>query len=212
VRSSERGFTLAELLVALALTGLVVAAAHGALTAVADGAARSRAAREPVVAGAGGRALLESWLRAAGLPEGAGPFQGTHPNNPIPADELSFAVVDAGALRPGPHRVRLWVDRDPLTPGRGLLAEVTPILGGGTAVAETLAIAPLATGLSLRYRVEIDGRKRWVTEWESNTVLPEAVELRLSRLSRVRLGAADDDGIPPLLLLPIVVPMGTGQW
>ncbi|UCF18648.1 MAG: prepilin-type N-terminal cleavage/methylation domain-containing protein [Gemmatimonadota bacterium] len=212
MRSSERGFTLAELLVALAVTGLVVAAAHGGLTAIADGAARSRAAREPVIAGAAGRALLESWLRAAGLPEGAGPFQGTHPNDPIPSDELSFAVVDAGSLRPGPHRVRLWVDRDELTPGRGLLAEITPILGGGAAVAETLAIAPLATGLSLRYLVEIGGRKRWVAEWESEAVLPEAVELQLSRLARVRLGAADDDGIPPLLMLPIVVPMGAGQW
>ena len=161
MRRRRDGFTLAEILVALTITGLVVMAAHGALATLSDAAAIARAARQPVQAGAGARAMLEGWLRNATLADSSGPFWGTHRvETGEEIDELSFSIADGGALRPGLHRVRLWVDRDLFTPSQGLMAEITPVLGGAPAPAETLAIAPSATGLAIRYLVHIDSRDR----------------------------------------------------
>lgn len=213
MKSRQNGFTLVELLVALTVAGLVVAAAHAALGALSDAASRSRAAREPVQAGAAARAMLEGWMRAAAAPDSTRPFLGTHRTDGREAvDELSFFISDAGSLRPGPQRVRLWVDRDLLTPAQGLLAELRPVRGGGPAPPETLQIAAAATGLTARYLVRLDGRDRWLAEWQSELLLPRAVELRLTRLARIRLGAPDEGGLPPLLTLPLRVPMGTEVW
>lgn len=212
MRRSGAGFTVIELLVALAITGLVVAAGHAGLTALIDASARARAAREPVHAGAAARAMLADWLNAASLLDGNGSFWGTHRRDGIERiDRLSFTIADGGPLRRGPQRVDLWVDRDLFTVSEGLLAELTPIRGGPPAPTETLSLARSGTGLSLRYLVMLDGRERWVDEWQSTTQLPRAVELRLTRIGRVRLGGASDGiELPPLLRLPLVVAVGVG--
>lgn len=203
------GFTLAELLVALAVTGLVIVAAHAALATLGDAATRARTARQPVLAGAATRAMLEGWLRSATLADGSGPFWGADRSEGREAmDELVFSVMDGGALHPGPQRIRIWVDRDPLNALQGVLAEVRPLPGRYSAPPETLAIAPSATGLSIRYLVLIDGRERWLDEWQSSTLLPRVAEVSFSRYSRVRLGESGLDDLPPLLTLPLRVPVG----
>ncbi len=213
MRIRERGFTLVEIMVALLVTGLVIAAAQAAFAAVADAWARSRAARQPVLAGAAARDALSGWLRSAALLEGAGPFDGIHWSDGAgELDQLTFGVTDGGPLRAGPHRVRLWVSRDPRSARQGLLVELSPIRGGALAPAETLSIAPAATGLALRYRVVVDGRELWLREWQSEDRLPRAVELRLSSLAWTRLGGISEVALPPLLDLPVLVPIVMEGW
>lgn len=210
-----RGLTLLELLVALTVTGLVVLAAHAVLTSVTDAWARARTTRERTMAAATARATLEHWLRAATLLPGAGPFQGRrYRAGRHPLDELTLAVGDAGTLWPGPHRVHLWIARDPLTPTRGLVAELRPLVDSTLALPETLAVVPEAAGLELRYRVSLDGHDVWVDAWESPTQLPQVIALRLVAIAPVHLGAdapAAPD-LPPLLTLPLVVPVTMSRF
>lgn len=213
MRKGAPGFTLLELLVALLVTGFVVTAAYAAFVVVTDTWERSRAAREPAMATAAVRDIVAGWLSAATLNEAAGPFRGVGRGvGALQQDELTFAIQDGGPLRPGPHRVRLWVVNDLTAERQGLLAELTPIRGQALAAPETLSIAPAVTGLALRYRVMVDGRERWLEEWESEGQLPRAVELQMKRLVRTRLGAAPEPGLPPLLDLPLLVPIALELW
>lgn len=213
MKREDEGFTLVELLVALALAGLIVTSAHAALGVLHDASRRSRTAREPVLSSVASRAMLSGWLRAATLADGAGPFVGSdRGHGTLARDELAFDIVDGGELRAGAHRVHLWVDNDPLTAAQGLMVELTPRWGYPATSPETLSIVPWVTGLDIRYLVEVDGRARWIEEWQSQTKLPIAVEIRLSRLSRVRLGAPQETGLEPLLELPLLVPVGPGGF
>src|SRR5690606_9572142 len=141
----RRGFTLIELLVALAVAGVVALAAQHVLAAALDARARSRTQRELALSGAARRAALESWLRAATLSVPDARFIGRPGGDAAwPADELVLAVADAGALHPGPHRIRVWVDRNPAAaPENGLIAELLP-LPAGVAPPDTLVLAPAA--------------------------------------------------------------------
>lgn len=209
----ESGFTLAELLVALAVAGLVVAAAQSLLGTLGDFSRRSQAARDPVLRGAAARSALTAWFRAAQRPDSLLHFLGRHGSVGGEAvDELAFTIEDGGRLWSGPHRVHLWVDRDPQTPRQGLLAAMTPLYSGGAAPAETLSLAVQATGLAIRYKIIDNGRERWVSEWQSDWQLPLAAELHVTRLGRVRLGAVDENALPPLIDLPMVLPMGAEAW
>jgi hypothetical protein len=197
-------------MVALVVTGFVVIAAHATLTAMTDAWSSSREARERVLNSVGRRAQLESWLRSAVLLDGVGSFRGRHQNvGGIPRDELTFAVVDGGPLRPGAHRVHLWIDHDPSTAQRGLVAELAVIRGSMLAPPETLEVVPEADGLALRYLVHVGVEDEWVATWESDERLPRSIDLRLVDIAAIRLGAAtvSDQGMPPLLGIPIVVPV-----
>jgi len=214
VRPRSRGVTLIELMVALVVTSFLVIAAHATLTAMADAWSGSREARERVLNGVGRRAQLESWFRGAVLLDGVGSFRGRHQNvGGIPQDELTFAVADGGPLRPGAHRVHLWIDRDPGTAQQGLVAELAVIRGTMLAPPETLEVAPEADGLSLRYLVRVGVQDEWVATWESDEHLPRSIDLRLVDIAAVRLGATmvSDDGMLPLLGIPIVVPVAR-EW
>lgn len=208
-----RGFTLVELMVSLAVGGLVVAAGHAVLQTTIDAAARSRAAREPALAAATARLMLTDWLRSAAVIEGAGSFRVIHRAGVgAHLDELAFAVHHGGHLYPGPHRIRLWVDRSSTSPRRGLLAEVIP-LGGDHASADTLEVAPEVMNLGIRVLILSDARERWVREWESVAEPPLAIELRLAGPTHVTLGAAPPpESLSPILALPIVAQVAVKAW
>lgn len=202
----RRGFTLIEVIVALAIAGAVVAGAYGVLMRVVasrDSVARERERVLPAVAA---RQALAAWLAGAAHVDGAGPFRGLdRRDGPLPADELAFVVGDGGALHPGPRRVRLWVERSALAPRRGLLAEIGRVGGGGT---DTLEVAPGAAGLEVRYRTRIEGVERWVDGWTYAAVLPEAVELRLFPAPE-RAADPRGDGLPGPLRLPVKATLHT---
>ena len=66
-RARFGGFTLVELLVALAVAGIVALAAQQLLATALDARARSRTQRELALSAAARRAALEAWLRGATL-------------------------------------------------------------------------------------------------------------------------------------------------
>lgn len=195
------GFTLVELLVALVVTGLVVAAAQAALAVAVDTSERTRAERSATLSGATARSALEHWLRAAAIGEGMTAFVGARVPGEPPQDRLSFSVSDGGALHPGPHHLELWVDADPGTARAGLVASLTPTQASTATRADTLVLAPAALGLSVRYQVLVGGQIRWQTSWDSDRLLPRGVRLELfAPPVEPRYG-----GLPPLWRAPITV-------
>jgi prepilin-type N-terminal cleavage/methylation domain-containing protein len=204
--ASLAGFTIVELLVALVVTGMVLSVAYGALHVAGQATARVRRERVAALEGPSARAALDGWLRAATLAGGSEAFVGLadgRGGGGDRTDEVSFAVLDAGSLRPGPHRVRLWIGSDSAAGRRGLLAELRPIRGVGETPAETLRVAPAATGLALRYLVRATNREWWTDAWQSYEQLPAAVELRV-----LAGPATGSSGLPPILALPVRVPLG----
>jgi prepilin-type N-terminal cleavage/methylation domain-containing protein len=178
--ASSGGFTLVELIVALAIAGFVALAAQQVLATALDARARSRTQRELALSASARRGALEAWLRAATLSVPGAPFIAVRRDEGgSRADELTFAVADAGALYPGPHRIRVWVDRNPaIPPDDGLVVELLP-LPAGSAPADTLVLAPAAARLWLRY---LDAPGRWVEAWDAEEAgrLPLAIELRIA--------------------------------
>lgn len=208
-RAAERGFTLLEVLVALVVAGLVVAGAFAALGFTGDAWARVRDERGTVLGSAAARLTLERWLRGATLAAEAVSFHGERGfDASFPSDRLTFAVGDAGPLRPGPHRIRLWVDSDPATPRTGLSAELTPLRATLATRAETLSVAPAALGLSVRYRTRVNGKPEWLPKWTERDRLPTGVEVTLLAPPLPE----GSGGLPPLLRIPLVValPLGGG--
>jgi prepilin-type N-terminal cleavage/methylation domain-containing protein len=201
---SRRGFTLVELLVALVVSALVVSVAFRAVTVAADATARLRVDQRGVLRSGAARAQLDLWLRAATLLDGAEPFvgrDGTQRDGP-PVDEVTFAVGDGGALRPGPQRIHLWIGQDSAGMRSGLLAELTALDGRSSVVAETLLVAPGAAGVRIRYLGRFAGRVGWAGEWASSARLPAAVQLRL-----VPPGATTRQALAPILTVALTVPL-----
>ncbi len=202
-RTSVGGFTLVELLVALAVAGIVALAAQQLLATALDARARSRTQRELALSAAARRAALEAWLRGATLSVPGEPFIG-RPGGDVgwPADELVFAVADAGALYPGPHRIRVWVDRNPaLAPEDGLAVELLP-LPAGSAPADTVVLAPAAARLWLRY---LDAPGTWVDAWDAEEVgrLPLAIELRIAPVPGLAVPAGEELVFAPAVVAPV---------
>ncbi|MFN2567808.1 MAG: prepilin-type N-terminal cleavage/methylation domain-containing protein [Gemmatimonadaceae bacterium] len=201
------GFTMIELMVALAISGIVAAAAYAAVRFAADASTRLRDARTGALSGATARLTLEGWLRGATFVDGADRFVGLDRRGEgRPMDELTYGVADAGAHHPGPHRVRLWIDRSQSTRAQGLVAELTPIRAGVLAPPETVTLAPGAAGLRMRYRVRLLNKERWVDAWESSKELPRAIELQVIGPA----GTAPAVPLSPLWLVPMVVGRGWG--
>ena len=199
----RRGLSLLELVVALTVIAVTVAAGRAALGAVAD--ARERARRhddDPTVRAASVRRQLVSWLEGAHLGDDEVPaFQVTdHRRNGRPDDELTFLTSALTPLGRGDVVVRLYVDREPRTPELGLVAELAE--RRGTRV-ERLVLAPTVTGLDVRCFTESRGRREWLASWLSATVLPQGVELRLF--------AATTEQLAPLLRVPVTVAIEGGR-
>lgn len=201
-RGARRGFTIVELIVALVVTAMVLATAYGSLQVATDATARLRAERRSALAAPAARMALDGWLRGATLAGGGEPFVGVHRAraDAPPADEVSFVVLDAGSLYPGPHLVRLFLVQGTDPRRRGLLAELTPVRRGFATVPETLQVSPGATGLAIRYLAPGGTRSEWVGEWRSDRELPAAIEMR-----------AIGTGVEPLLALPLRVPLMEGR-
>lgn len=200
------GVTLIEMLVALTVAGVIAVAVHATVSMASDALARVDDGGARSLSAATARRSLQRWLRAAARFEGGGPFIGRDAaRGAVPNDEVVFAVVDGGPLHPGPHRIRMWIDADPSTARRGLLAALEPIRGGAAVPTEPVEVARAAVGLSVRYRTTDAGTVRWLRDWRSADALPEAVELRVigppATGERTR-------SLPRLLSLPLIVPLG----
>jgi hypothetical protein len=206
--------TLLELVVGLTVVGLALSAGYAGLASILDHRERVDAAATEELRAASVRRTLAEWLGGARLLVGeAGPtFQGldgsrrvniaerTGRSEELPDDELTFLTQAPTPLEGGDVIVRLYVDRDSMTPERGFSAELSTWRGS---TGRRVELVPEATGLDLRYFSRVAGERGWLPSWVSSTLLPAGIELTLS--------AGSADSLPPLLRLPIVVPLETGR-
>ena len=211
------GFTLVELMVALLVTGLVVTTATAGVSVVSDAVVRSQESRQPVMSSFTARRQVVRWLRSATLLGEESSFRGIHRRDGTGLlDEVSFDVADGGSLYPGPHRIRLWVERDARSSKRGVVLAVIPLRTTGLVETDTLVVAPGATGLGLRYLAASGDREDWALEWLDDRQLPRAVEVRLQTVIGTRLqpggGSRQVSRVAPLWTLPLVVPIEMEGW
>lgn len=200
-RPRRGGFTLVEVVVGLAVGGIVLAAGFAALATVHDRSLHAREATTVALEGSAVRATLVEWLSTAQFQasELGVRFEGLDAREQgLPWDELVFPTRARTVLRSPWTAVRLYVDLDPETPERGLVAELTGWLGDEPRVLE---LAPQAVGLTVRYLPAVDGPVEWTGSWVGQPELPRGVELTLLD--------HPDDPLPPLLRLPLRVALAT---
>ena len=196
------GFTLLELLLAMAVAGVLAAALFGGMAVVFD----ARASAERQLDGQAtlriASGLLRDELSATMRPTGAGtlvePFRGESgtTRDGRPSDQLTFVTtslsVPTGVERGDVHEIEVaLLAVDDQNADRGpyhLVQRVTDELNrDGSSVGQPVVQTLLrgVAGLSLRYH---DGSD-WVDSWdeaERNNELPRAVELT------IELADADD--------------------
>jgi prepilin-type N-terminal cleavage/methylation domain-containing protein len=195
---TRRGFTLLEVLVALVAAATVALLVHRGTAEVGALAARAAERRAAAAEAAAVRRQFAGWLRGTYVdptrPDRR--FEGTDGGEETQGgDRLRFRTSTASWGRTGSLQVALAVE-----PGAGLVADVVDETEpGAAAAARRVPLVPGATGLEMRYFLDIPGDRRWVRAWSTSVRLPRAVEVRV-------LG----DSVPPLLRAPLVVALPGG--
>jgi prepilin-type N-terminal cleavage/methylation domain-containing protein len=202
-RIFRAGFTLVEVVVGVAVGGVVLTAGFAALAAIRDHSVGAREATTIALEGATARATLSEWLATAQLQstELAVRFEGLDATeSDLEWDELSFPMRAQSPLRTPITHVRLFIDTDPETPERGLVAALVGLRGEEPRPVELI---PDAIGLQIRYLPASDVPVDWAESWLDQPQLPRAVE--------VTLVDAHEAPLPPLLKLPIRVALAILQ-
>ena len=168
----QRGFTLLEVIVALAVTGLLVASVYAAVDAAVDARDRNAEVQQGARRERNARMLLSSLLRSARVdPAIAGSaFRGE--DRPGGRDELGFVGVLALPLlgHSGGEAVRVRVRTEP---GQGLVLTVASATG--TPAGKGVVLLPGVEALEARYRDPETGA--WQSAWTRPDALPDAVAL-----------------------------------
>lgn len=152
--SRRGGFTLIEVMVAIAIAGIVVLVAHQIFTGVADGARAVATARASLDRSVNAR----RWLKATFLSLEP-PFEGR-------ADRASFT---SWQLVPGG-----WFEQTPTRLGRDGSRFV------GTAGAGSLQLTDSVRDVAFDYLLDPGADTKWVREWISPVSAPLAVRLRIA--------------------------------
>jgi prepilin-type N-terminal cleavage/methylation domain-containing protein len=159
------GFTLIEVMVAMAIAAVVIMAAHRIFTGVADGARAIAVARESLDRHVNAR----RWLKATFLSLEP-PFEG-HANR---ASFTSWQLVPGG-----------WFEQ---TPTR--LAQEKGSFFGVTG-AERLQLGDGVTDVAFDYLLDPGADTKWVREWVSPLSAPLAVRVRIGGCGRHDATCAD---------------------
>jgi prepilin-type N-terminal cleavage/methylation domain-containing protein len=212
--TARRGMTLMELVVAIALTGMMAAAGAATFASIID---HRRVIKESTVAterAAALREMIRTWIVSSSIQiqQGGGPrgFSSTMRTSPsanstgaitaalAAGDEVTFTT---SAMTPTPSsntRVRLFVDGDPNTPEKGLTIEYQ---GPNLAPLKRKQLDSAIGVLSIEY---LDNRTgRWIAATQVATIQPIAM--------RFAFAAAEGDSIPRLLTVPFIFRMGDAQ-
>jgi len=198
--SRSAGFTLVELLVAMAILATVFALAGASWTALGRAEDRARHAAIDVE----DRAASLAWLRArleTAMPmsfQDAGRRDLAFVGEP---DQLIF--VSAPADYEGGATLQVWslsVDRDlptrlqvarqPLPPDAELLPDFDRI--------DSSEILQVKGALAFGYLEDVEGVQRWVERWTNINRLPLAIRLRSDRPGELHLVVPLYQHLPPL--------------
>jgi prepilin-type N-terminal cleavage/methylation domain-containing protein len=166
VSARRRGFTLIELITAIAVTALVVLLAHQLFSTLVDAGGRARRARHTIDREANGRRLVASAFLS-----------------------LDVGFDSTGGFVGEPERVRFstwlltadgWYERKSVVIGR---EESEWVLRGDAAFRVLLADSVESVGLD--YLLEPGANAAWVREWVSSVSAPLAVRVRVARVGGV---------------------------
>jgi prepilin-type N-terminal cleavage/methylation domain-containing protein len=194
--ANESGMTLLELMISLAVAGLMVAIGYGALGFALDHRQRMLAGVDELQEVARVRNALNLWLAGAYLTgESEGPlFQGLDRLEGSQYDDLvSFPTAATTPLGPVPTIARLYIDRDEQTLEQGLVMDLSE---WPTGCSLRLELVPEAQGLNVRYLMNDEGERAWLQSWISGSTLPVGMALHI-------LGPTGS--VPPLLELPFLI-------
>jgi prepilin-type N-terminal cleavage/methylation domain-containing protein len=161
----RHGFTLIEVMVGMAIAGIIIVAAHRILTGVADGARAVAVARESLDRSANAR----RWLKATFLSLEP-PFEGR-------ANRVSFT---SWQLVPGG-----WFEHTETQ-----LAQAGSQFRGATG-AEPLLLADSVSDVAFDYLLDPGADTKWVREWISPVSAPLAVRVRIAGCGRRDAGCVD---------------------
>jgi hypothetical protein len=154
------------------------------------------------VSGATQRGLIVEWLAGARLRAVTGErFEGMQ--NDEGGELIHQLVLPTTARTPlgvTSSVIGLFIDHDPDTPERGLVAELTGATFGETA--RRMELVPEAGELYIRYLTDVDGMAVWSDTWSGRNRLPRLVEITLE--------PAPGAVLPLLLQFPIRVALGGG--
>ena len=209
---AKRGMTLMELIVAIALTGMMAAAGAATFASIID---HRRVIRESTVEterAAALREMIRTWVVSSSIQiqQGGGPRGLTASRGSAnritggvtaavqTGDELTFTT---SAMTPTPSsntRVRLFVDGDPNTPETGLTIEYQ---GANASPLQRMQLDSAIGVIVVEY---LDNRTgRWYAATQAATIQPIAM--------RLMLAPAEGDSIPRLLQVPFIFRMGDAQ-
>lgn len=192
-----------EVVVALAVAGAALAAGATVLGFLVD--QQSRPGIQSIAAASAVRTTLRTWTSYARLTtEGDAEFRGTSSTHGGDSanGELTFVTTASTDVAPAGTQVHVHMQRDSADV-HGLVAELTPFRTRGTPM--TIALAPDATGLQVRYLGSVFGQRVWQPSWISRSVLPAAVEIRI-RFDAATVAPADA-AARALLAMPMLIPL-----
>jgi prepilin-type N-terminal cleavage/methylation domain-containing protein len=220
--SARRGMTLMELVIGLAITGMMAAAGAGAFSSIIEHRRTIRDASVDTERAAAFREMLETWINAgtiqiqqgggprgltrgvgAALPTGGGGGRGGMTSNSAAVsaaaaigDELTFATSALNPAFTANVRIRLYIDGDNNTPERGLTMEYQPNLQ------QPLVRRMLDSTIDTLKVEYLDPRTdRWVRASEAATIATQTAV-------RVTLLPGEKHTIPPILQVPMIFMIG----
>lgn len=166
------GFTLLEVIVALAITGLLVAAVYAAVDAAADAQSRNREVQEEARRQRNGRMVLSSLLRSAHL-QPAVEDPEFHGARGATGSSLRFVSTLGVPLlgHPAGQTVHVHLRAEP---GAGLLLTLADAWRPAPA-ARGLVLSPDVEAIEARYRDPATGQ--WQETWARPGELPAAVAI-----------------------------------
>ena len=211
----RRGMTLMELVIGLAITGMMAAAGAGAFASIIDHKRDIQTASVRTERAGALREMIKSWIYAGTIQiqRGGGPrgltrtltgagaagSRGLNSTAAVSAaqaagDEIAFTTTALNPSLLANVRIRLYVDADANTPEKGLSIEYQPS-------AQLPLVRKMLDSTIDSLKVEyLDNRtNRWFAATEAATITPYAVRLSFH---------SADTAQSPLLLLPMIFPIG----
>jgi type II secretory pathway pseudopilin PulG len=212
---ARTGMTLMELVIGLAITGMMAVAGAGAFESIIDHRAQIRDAARTTERAEAFRDMLKSWIYAGTiqLQRGGGPRGSMFTsrtvvrpasggmNNPSAStaaqaagDELAFTTTALNPALLGNVRIRMYVDADNNTRETGLTIEYQPNT-------QLPIVRRMLDSTIDSLRVEyLDSRTgKWFPSTETATIAPIAVRLTLH---------STDSTASPLLRVPMMFTIG----
>lgn len=215
---ARRGMTLMELVIGLAITGMMAAAGAATFSSVIDHRKTIQTSAVTLERSSALRGMIQSWLYAGtvqvqrgGVPRGLNRGVGNNlrgasvgPNSvsdvtaaQAAGDEITFTTTAPNPAGLGSVRIRMFIDGDGNTPEKGLTIEYQPN-------AQQPLVRKMLDSTIDTLKVEfLDQRtNRWIRSTEAAT-------LSQWRAYRITLLHGEHGPLPPILEIPMIFPATT---